>query len=104
MLRWLPLLRAVFRDAVDVAIRMVPNDMNPEPGRNMVYTLNQTDLPTIYPESVAKLLIYLGKCDKYSEKYRWYEGKELVDRLLQHDLPDDLETGLKELLAQNGLQ
>ena len=104
MLRWLPVLKSVFPEAVDIAIRMSAEDMRPETGRNMVFTLNQSDLPTVYPESVAKLLIYLGKCDKYSEEYRWYEGKELVDRLLQDDLPDDLETGLKKLVAKKGLQ
>ena len=71
----------------------------------MVFTLSESDLPNVLsPCHVAKLLIYLGKCDKYSETYRWYKGKELVDRLLQDDLPDDLETGLKELVAQEGLQ
>ena len=104
MLRWLPVLKSVFPEAVDIAIRMSAEDMRPETGRNMVFTLSESDLPNSYPVSVAKLLIYLGKCDKYSETYRWYKGKELVDRLLQDDLPDDLETGLKELVAQEGLQ
>ena len=101
MLRWLPLLQGVFPEAVDVAIRMSPEDMKPEAGRDMVFTLNESKLPTTYPESVAKLLIYLGRCGEYRN---WYTGKELVDRLLQHDLPGDLETGLEELVAQRGLQ
>ena len=101
MLRWLPLLRRVFPDAVDVALCAAPNDMDPEVGRNMVFALSQSDLPASYPIHVAKLLIYLGNCENYNS---WYAGRELVDRLLQHDLPDGLKTGLKELVAQKGLQ
>ena len=101
MLRWLPLLQGVFPEAVDVAIRMSSVGMKPEAGRNMVFTLNESNLPTTYPESVAKLLIYLGRC---REHRNWYTGKELIDRLVQHDLPCDLEIGLEELVAQHGLQ
>ena len=101
MLRWLPLLQGVFPDAVDVATRMSAEDMRPEAGRDVVFTLNESDLPTAYPESVARLLIYLGRCGEYRN---WYKGKELIDRLLQHDLPGGLETGLRELVVQRGLQ
>ena len=101
MLRWLPLLQKVFPEAVDVAIGVAPNIVDPEPERNIVVTLSQSDLPTNCPESVAKLLIYVGKCERYKN---WYGGKELVDGLLKHDLGDDLKTGLKELVAQRGLQ
>ena len=101
MLRWLPLLPGVFPEAVDGAIRMSAEDMRPEAGHDMVFTLNESDLPTAFPESVAKLLIYLGRCGEYRN---WDKGKELIDRLLQHDLPGDLRTGLEELVAQRGLQ
>ena len=95
MLRWLPCLRPVFNDAVDVAIGMTPDNMEPESGRFFLLTLHESDLPTIYPRSVAKLLIYLRHC----EYNNWYMGKELIDLLLQNDLPDDLKTGLRELYA-----
>ncbi len=101
MLRWLPLLQGVFPEAVDVAIRVSTEDMRPEAGHNMVFTLNESELPTAYPESVAELLIYLGTCEKYRN---WYKGKELIDRLLQRDLPGDLQTGLSELVARRGPQ
>ena len=104
MLRWLPLLRKVLPEAVDVAIRVTPTDIDPEPGHNIVFTLSQTELPMDYPESVARLLIYLGKCDKYAEDYRWYKGKELVEILVQGDLPEDLATELTELAARRGLR
>ena len=104
MLRWLPLLRKVFPDAVDLATHVTPNDIDPEPQRNIVFTLGQSNLPVDYPESVAKLLIYLGKCIRYAEKHQWYKGKELVDRLLQSDLGEDLTTELNELAARRGLQ
>ena len=104
MLRWLPLLRKVFPDAVDVAIRVTPTEIDPEPGHNIVFTLGQSELPMDHPESVARLLIYLDKCNKYAEGYRWYTGKELVELLVQGDLPEDLATELNELAARRGLR
>ena len=104
MLRWLPLLRKMFPDSVDLATHVTPNDIDPEPQRNIVFTISQSNLPVDYPESVAKLLIYLGKCIRYAEKHQWYKGKDLVDRLLQSDLGDDLTTELNELAARRGLQ
>ena len=101
MLRLLPLMERVFPESVDVAIRMSAEEMKPEVGHDMVYTLNKSSLPETYPESVAKLLIYLGRCESYSD---WYEGKELIDKLFQYDLPDDLVMGLRELIAKRGLQ
>ena len=101
MLRWLPLLQGVvFSEAVDVAIRMSAEDMEPESGRDMVFTLNESDLPTAYPAPVAKLLIYLGRCENYRG---WSKVGELVDKLRQHNLPDELKKGLRELVARRGL-
>lgn len=100
MLRWLPLLQSAFVEAVDVAIRMSPGNMKPD-GHSMVFALSESKLPTDYPESVARLLIYLGGCKEYKN---WYGGKELVDRLLQRKLPGELVTGLREVVAQLGLQ
>lgn len=101
MVRWLPLLREAFPGAVEIAIGVTPSKIDPEPGRNIVFTMHQSDLPSKYPESVAKLLIYLGKCERYRN---WSAGKELVDGLLQQDLCDDLKTGLRVLVAQKPLQ
>ena len=67
----------------------------------MVFTLEKSDLSAAYPESVAKLLIFLGKCDQYRN---WGTGKELIETLLQRELPADLETGLVESVARQGLQ
>ena len=101
MLRWLPLLQCVvFSEAVDVAICMSAEDMEPESGRDIVFTLNESDLSTAYPAAVAKLLIYLGRCENYR---RWYKGRELADKLCQHGLPDELRNGLRELVARRGL-
>ena len=101
MLRWLPLMQGVFPDAVNVAIRMSAEEMRSEAGYQMVFTLNESALPTEYPKSVAKLLIYLDRCEDYRG---WYQGKELIDQLRQQDLPEDVETRLSELVARRGLK
>ena len=99
MLGWLPDLTAVFPEAVALAIRMphVPLQHG-----DVIYELSKSDsLVRKHPREVAQLLIYLGQSD--SPGYVWHKGRELIDKLLQSGLPQELEQGLKELKAQRGL-
>ena len=66
--------------------------------RNTLKTLSCFWGPLLYPEAVAKLLIYLGTCDL--PNYEWYKGKELIDKLLQSDIDQEFKGKLKELIIQ----
>ena len=99
MLGWLPDLTAVFPEAVALAIRM---PQVPLQHGDVIYELSKSDsLVRKHPREVAHLLIYLGQSD--SPGYVWHKGRELIDKLLQSGLPQELEQGLKELKAQRGL-
>ena len=98
MVRWLPSLRRVFSEAVDVAILM-PKIMEPDPGNDITVRLFESDLNETCPEDVARLLVYLDGCDNYRG---WHRGKELVDKLLRFGLPPELKNGLEELVARRG--
>lgn len=99
MLGWLPALTAVFPEAVALAIRMPQVRLQ---HGDVIHELSESDsVVRKHPQEVAKLLIYLGKSD--SPRYVWYKGTELVEKLLQSDLPEALKQGLKELKARKGL-
>ena len=92
MLDWLPYLKEVFPEAVDLAIQMPKIQCN---AGGMLYRLKKGDLPNTYPEAMTRLVLYL---DLFP--YAWYEGRELIRRLLQSPLPPELKTKLQELDAQ----
>ena len=98
MLEWLPNLGAVFPEAVDVAIRMQKKQTQ---NGSMVHDIVKSGFPQTHPEAVAKLLIHLGKCGPLSSFRN--EIKAIISTLLQSNLSSDLEQGLKELAAENGL-
>ena len=103
MLGWLPDLAAVFSDAVALAIGMLGSLSNNELERahGLISGLNQNDsLILDHPEDVARLLIALGR---FESPQLWYQGKELIDQLLQSDLSPEFEQGLKALKARLGL-
>ena len=101
MLGWLPALTAVFPEAVALATRM-PQVLL-QHGYGLIDEFGKSDsLVGKHPREVAQLLIYLGQSD--SPGYVWGDrGGALIEKLLQSDLPKDLEQGLKELKVRKGL-
>lgn len=98
MLDWLPNLGAVFPEAVDMAIRMPTTQTSDS---LVIHYIAKSDLSQTHPEAVAKLLIYLGSCGLLS-RFR-EETKAIINTLLRSNLSSDLEQGLNELVATNGL-
>ncbi len=99
MVDWLPHLPAVFPEAVSVATRM---PQNPLELTTMMYSLDKSNLPEQYPESVATLLTYLGSLG--SAQHVWYKAKEIMGRLLETNISPKLKQKLKELAARLGLE
>ena len=99
MVGWLLHLEAVFPNAVATATRMPPVALEHS---RIVYELDKTDLWTKHPDAVAQLLVYLSKCN--APRHIWSGGPELVDKLLQSSLPEELKTELRELVATLGLE
>ena len=95
MIGWLPHLTAVFPEAVDLAIRM---PKIPLKSSYFLYKLNEGDLWQRYPEVVAKLSIYLGKCDLPS--HTGHLVRKLIDTILKLDISSGLKQELEELKIQ----
>ena len=98
MLSWLPQLKAVFPEAVDLAVRMPKTQIR---SGHFLWEIRKNSLWKIHPQAVAKLLIYLGTCDYKGSLAA--DAKELIENLLQSDLPRDIEHNLRDLQAQLGL-
>ena len=101
MLGWLPALTAIFPDAVALAVRMPQVPL--QHGYGLIDEFGKSDsLLGKHPRELAQLLIYLGRSD--SPGYVWGDrGRQLIDRLLQSDLSNEMEQGLKELKVKKGL-
>ncbi len=99
MLGWLPQLTAIFPEAVALAIRMPQISLQ---RGSVIYELSKSDsLVRKHPQETAQLLIYLGQSN--SSGYMGGRWRELIDGLLQSELPQALDQRLKELKAKRGL-
>ena len=98
MLDWLPHLDMLFPEAVELAIQM---PQTPLERNSIIYEISRGDLWSNHPQATAKLLIHVA--DSESPGWAWHGGKELIDRLLQLSLPNDLKAKLKEIPSRLGL-
>ena len=98
MLDWLPHLTSVFPEAVDLAVQMPQGSLRDS---WIIEDLNASDENNLWqkhPEPVAKLLIYLWKCDL--PEYSWDSVQQLIDKLLPLDISPEHEQELQEIRIQ----
>ena len=96
MLEWVMHLPGVFSEAVSLALRMRKVPLK----RSMIlYRIGESGLIDEHPDDLARFLVHLGQHDTQS---LWYRTRDMVEKLLAKELPPDIDTGLRELLAKNG--
>ena len=97
MLEWVMHLPSVFPEAVSLATQMrrVPLRRS-----TVLHGISESNLIEEQPDDLAKFLIQLGQHD--TQPWFWHRTREVVERLLAKELPLDIETGLRELVAKNG--
>lgn len=100
MLNWLPLLTAVFPNAVDIAIRMSPMAIGPFPLSLMMSDLKDSPLVDQYPDEVVKVIMFLLDCPESSEYLFGLEN--LLERLSKHPINPELKKVLIEKLIFHG--
>ena len=98
MLEWLPHFHSVFPNAVNLAVQM--NNPTLEHGF-IVRRLNEGETPQLYPEATAKLLVYLENWEL--PPWEWHGSEELVERLFQGSMSQNLKAELQEISAKLGL-
>ena len=98
MISWLPALKSLFSEGVDLALRTpsVPMSTN-----RTILDLHKGDHVGNSPVAVAKLMIHLGK--HASSEPAWHRGREVIAALLGNEhLPAALREPLLELDARLG--
>ena len=97
MLEWVVHLPGVFPEAVGLTAGMRKIPLN----KTMIlHRIGESSLIDDQPDDLARFLIQLGQYD--TQPWLWYGTKDTVERLLATQLPLDIDTGLRELLAKNG--
>ena len=104
MMDWLPYLKGVFSEAVELAIQMPQSESGGKRESWVIFALqDRSDLLETHPEATAKLVLYvrpsLPPTDLASGHQKQIQRK-LIAKLLQAPLPPDLKTKLQELDAQ----
>ncbi len=95
---WLPALKSFFPEAVDLALRMPAVPLSASP---TIINLSKGEHRRESPETVARLLIHLGK--EASPGPVWHSAGDLIESLLARELPEGLKKQLLELAAKLGL-
>ena len=105
MLHWLPLLKAVFPEAADLATQMQVNDQSSQQSDGGIYfgafarDLEGEGILDSYPIDTCKLIIYV--LDSFNiPGYEKYEFEKVSKKLLNSDISDDLKGKFEESLAK----
>ena len=100
MVEWLPCLTSLFPAAVELFERTpgIPLQFH-----SLVHRISGGDLWRTHPKATGKLLIRLGRATQGERHGDWFGAKELIEKLPQEKLTEDLKTGLNELVARLGL-
>ena len=95
MIDWLPTLHNLFSEAVDIAIKMqnLPSHYMPP-----IHLLIQKGKSESHPEATAKLLIYWA--NQNPPRHSWYGGKEIIENIIEHDIPEYLHLKLSEAILK----
>ena len=103
MMDWLPHLKGVFPEAVELAIQMPQSEAGGKRASSVIFELEGSDLPEMHPEATAKLVLYIRPSLPPTDLAYGHEKqiqRELIGRLLQSPLPPELKTKLQELDAK----
>ena len=99
MLHWPTHLTEVFPEAVALALKLNPTPLD---HGWMIRELKESNLPQRHPEEVAQLLLHF---EKFSlPDHTWYDAPELVNKLMDSSISDDLKYSLRELKARKGFE
>lgn len=97
MLHWIPHLTELFDEAVDIATQMDVGKLD----RALIRHLVPEWAIEKHPESSARFIIYLDKCE--TGYWVWHDAGKIVNRLSEADISDGLQRQLEELKTRHGM-
>ena len=97
MLHWVPHLKDLFDEAVDIATQMDVGKLEHALIRDLVpeWAIEK------HPVSSARFIIYLDKCE--TGYWVWHDAGKIVNQLIEADISDGLKHQLEELKTQRGM-
>ena len=105
MMDWLPHLKGVFPEAVDLAIQMPQSESGGKRASLAIFELERSNLLEMHPEATAKLVLYMRPSLPPTDSAYGREKqiqRELIGKLLQSDLPPELAEQLQEIRLRLG--
>ena len=105
MMDWLPRLKGVFPEAVELAIQMPQSEAGGKRASLAIYHLKRSNLLEMHPEATAKLMLYMRPSPPPTNPAYGHQKqtqRELIGRLLQSDLPPELAGQLQEIRLRLG--
>lgn len=64
----------------------------------LLYQINKSNLIDHYPNELVQFLIHLGNQERLPES--WKSDRNVIEKLLQKNLPENLAQELQELVAR----
>ena len=98
MLSWSVHLTSLFPEAVDYTTKMPKTAFE---DTLILHELNEGDAWSKYPEATVRLLKYMADCEP--PQWVWHDGDKLIEKLQGLDLPEQLDTKLRELAVRLNL-
>ena len=97
MLHWVPHLKDLFDEAVDIATQMDVGKLEHALIRDLVpeWAIEK------HPVSSARFIIYLDKCE--TGYWVWHDAVKVVNQLVEADISDGLKHQLEELKTRRGM-
>ena len=100
ILDWVPHFDSVFPEAVELAIQSGAEGLDKH---LLVHRIERGEFTNRYPVATARLVIHLGSLTGERHSWMWHNYREFLYGLLAQDLPDEVERGLREMMAKMGL-
>ena len=100
MLDWVASFDSVFPEAVGLATKTRAHGLDKH---LLVHRIARGEFTNRYPVATARLVIHLGSLTDEMQSWMWHNYREFLYKLLAQDLPDDVEEGLREMMAKMGL-
>ena len=69
----------------------------------LIHRIARGEFTNRHPVATARLVIHLGSLTNDRQSWMWHHYSEFLQKLLAQDLPDDVEEGLREMMAKMGL-
>ena len=100
ILEWVAQFDSLFPEAVELAIRTGDEELDKH---LLVHRIARGEFINRYPVATARLVIHLGSLTSEKDRWMWHHNRDFLIKLIEWDLPEEVEKSLREMMAKMGL-